>query len=286
MSERRIDVLLDGLAFPECLRWHNDRLWFSDVFDRTVHVVSSPGKSNVVLEVEGQPSGLGWLPDGHLVVVSMVDRQVLRLEGRTVKVHADLRPFFEHNANEMVVTDAGRAYVGTFGFDIDGGDSPAPAPLVCVELDGTAWIVADGLQFPNGAVVADNGATLLVAESYGQRISAYDLQPDGSLTNPRVWGELKPNVPDGMCIDAEGAVWVADPVSQGVMRVQRGVGSVEWIDTSQPAYGCVLGGTDGRTLFIATSESSEPDRSVQMRSGRIEATKVDVPAPASAVSVG
>lgn len=285
MTERRIDVLLEGLAFPESLRWHNDRLWFSDVLDHTVHVVSGPGTSQVVLEVEGQPSGIGWLPDGHLVVVSMHDRQILRLEGRSVKVHADLRPFFDHNANELVVADSGHIYVGTHGFDVDGGDSPAPAPLLCVEPDGTPWVVAEGLQFANGTVITDDGRTLLVAESYGQRITAYDIAADHSLTNPRVWSEVRPNVPDGMCLDADGAVWAADPVSQGVMRVQPGLGAVEWIDTTQPAYGCVLGGTDGRTLFICTSASSEPDRSVQLRSGRIEATKVAVPAAASAVTV-
>ncbi len=280
MAERRIDVVLEGLAFPECLRWHNDRLWFSDVYDHTVQVVAGPGKASVVLEVEGRPSGLGWLPDGHLLVVSMLDRQVVRLEGRTPVVHADLRPFFEHSANEMVVDETGRAFVGTFGFDVEGGDAPEPAPLVCVEPDGTAWVVAEGLQFPNGSVIADNGGTLLVAESFAQRITAYEIRLDGSLRNPRVWADLRPNVPDGMCLDASGAVWVADPVSQGVMRVDGSSGALDWIETSQPAYGCALGGSDGRTLFISTAAASEPEQCREERTGRIEATKVSVPGAA------
>ncbi len=154
--------------------------------------------------------------------------------------------------------------------------------MVCVEPDGEAWVVIDRLLFPNGAAIVetDDGArTLVVAESFGQRLSAYDLLDDGSVEQPRVWADLRPNVPDGLALDAEGAVWVTDPVHNGLMRVVEGSGAVDWVSTGdRPAYACALGGSDGHTLYVCTSPSSNPARTLSERAGRIEARRVAVPA--------
>lgn len=279
MADQHLTVLVDQLAFPECPRWHQGRLWFSDMHDGTVWSMARDAQAELVCEVPGLPAGIGWLPDGRLQVVSMTDRRLLRLEGGRLAVVADLSSFFSHNANDMVIDEYGRAYVGNFGFDLDGGGEPTSTCMVCVEPDGEAWVVIEGLLFPNGAAILPDGATLLVAESFGQRLSAYDLAEDGSAGNPRVWADLRPNVPDGICIDADGAAWVADPVNKGIMRVAEGGVVTNWIATGdRGAYACALGGTDGRTLFVCTAESSNPHRTVELRTGRIEATRVEVPA--------
>lgn len=282
MPDREVTVMLDRLAFPECPRWHEGRLWFSDMHDRKVWAMTQHAQSQLICEVAGQPSGLGWLPDGTLQIVSMTDRRLLRLEKGYLFEVADLTPFFEHNANDMVIDGSGRAYIGSFGFDLDGRGEPKSTSLVCVEPDGEAWVVIEGLLFPNGSVITPDGRSIIVAESFGQRLSAYDINPDGSLSNPRVWADLRPNVPDGICIDREGAVWVADPVKKGVMRVQSNGVIAEWIPTGdRGAYACALGGSDMSTLFVCTAESSNPARTVELRSGRIEAIRVEVPGPES-----
>jgi len=278
-------VLLERLAFPDCPRWHDGRLWFSDSHDGRVWAMAEEGQAEPVLAVDGRPGGLGWLPDGRLLVVSMLGRSLLRHDPEGLVTVCDLGRFSPHPWNDLVVAPDGRAYVGGFGHDVEAGDEPAGAPLVCVEPDGEAWVVVDRLLFPNGAVVLDApaGRTLLVAETWGQRLSAYDLLADGSAARPRVWADLRPNVPDGLTADAEGAVWVADPVLNGVMRVIEGVGAVQWIPTGdRGAFACALGGSDGRTLYVCTSTTSNPVKTVRERSGRIEAVRVDVPAAAYA----
>jgi sugar lactone lactonase YvrE len=277
-------VVIDQLVFPECLRWHDGRLWFSDLYDHKVVAVDvDTGARRVVCEVPGQPGGLGWLADGRLVVVSMRDRRLLRLDGDELTEVADLRSLTDFHLNDMTVDSEGRAYIGEFGFDPEAGDEPGGATMACVAPDGDAWIVIEELLFPNGIVVADESRTLIVAESYGKRLSAYTIESDGSLSDSRIWADLRPNVPDGICLDAEGAVWVADPVNQGVLRVVHDTGAVQWVPTGERgAYSCVLGGADGHTLFVATAESSDPERTRELRSARIEGFPVDVPAPGEA----
>jgi sugar lactone lactonase YvrE len=273
-------VIIDDLVFPEGPRWHQGRLWFSDIHDHRVVVSDEEGNAETVVEVAGQPSGLGWLPDGRLLIVSMTDRRLLRFEhGQLVEV-ADLSDLAPYHCNDMVVDQQGRAYIGNYGFDLDGGEEPTGTTLVCVEPDGEAWVVVEQMLFPNGIVVTPDNRTLIVAESFGQRLSAYDIDADGSLANPRIWADLRPNVPDGICLDDEGAVWVADPAHRGVMRVKEGAGAIDWISTGdRRAIACVLGGRGGRTLFICTATSTDPQKCIDARAGRIEAVEVDVPYP-------
>ncbi|HEY5153771.1 MAG TPA: SMP-30/gluconolactonase/LRE family protein [Acidimicrobiales bacterium] len=278
MADRSFTALLDSLVFPECPRWHDGRLWFSDVHDRRVYAMTADGQPEVIAQSEDFVGGLGWLPDGRLLFVSMVERKLMRLDSDGAKVVADLSALAPFHCNDMVVDAHGRAYIGNFGFDIDAGAEPTSTSLICVEPDGEAWVVVEQLLFPNGMVITDGGATLVVAESFGQRLSAYAMNGDGSLTNPRVWADLRPNVPDGICVDAAGGIWVADPVNRGVMRVVEGAGPVDWIATGRPAYACALGGPDGQTLYVCTADSSDPARTSELRSGRIETTRVDVPA--------
>jgi sugar lactone lactonase YvrE len=284
MADRTPAVLLDQLVYPECPRWHDGKLWFSDVHARRVFSMAADGEPRIELETPDMPAGLGWLPDGRLLVVAMVERKLQRLDPEGLVDVADLSPFAAFHCNDMVVDDQGRAYVGNYGFDIDAGAEATSTNLVCVEPDGEAWVVAEQLLFPNGMVIADGGRTLVVAESFGQRLSAYDLNQDGSLTNARVWADLRPNVPDGICLDAAGGIWVADPVNQGVMRVVQGAGPVDWIPTSRNPYACALGGDDGRTLYICTAESSDPGKTIELCSGRIESVHVDIGAPGTATA--
>lgn len=278
MPERQVSVVLEQLVFPECPRWHEGRLFFSDMHGGRVMAIDETGQVEVICVVPRRPAGLGWLPDGGMLVVSMTDRRLMRLDGGRLVQVADLTELAPFHCNDMVVGTDGRAYVGNFGFDIDAGAEPTGTTLVCVEPTGDAWVVVDELLFPNGMVITPDGRTLIVAESFGQRLSAYDIEPDGSLGSPRIWADLRPNVPDGICLDAQGAVWVADPIHKGAMRVVKGVGSVEWISTGdRGTFACALGGPDGRTLFLCTAESSNPTRTVELQSGRIEAVQVDVP---------
>jgi sugar lactone lactonase YvrE len=273
-------VIIDNLVFPEGPRWHEGRLWFSDMHDHCVVVSDEQGNAETVVDVPNQPSGLGWLPDGRLLVVSMTDRRLMRFENGALDEVADISHLAPYHCNDMVVDVHGRAYIGNFGFDLDGGEEPTGTTLVCVEPDGEAWVVVEQMLFPNGIVVTPDNRTLIVAESFGQRLSAFDIEPDGSLTDPRVWADLRPNVPDGICLDDEGAVWVADPMHRGVMRVKEGTGAIDWISTGdRRAIACVLGGADGRTLFICTATSTDPKKCIDARAGRIEVVTVDVPYP-------
>ncbi len=271
-------ILLDGLAFPEGPRWHDDRLWFSDQHDHRVVAVDTDGKAETIVAVPQQPSGLGWLPDGRLLVVSMLDRKLLRLDGDTLAEHADLAPLAPGACNDMIVDERGRAYVGNFGFDMYGGEDPRDASLVLVDPDGRTQIVGTPLSFPNGTVITPDGATLLVGESWGRRISAFDIAADGTLANHRVWAELEGATVDGMCLDAEGAIWAACPFTGRCVRVVEGGTIVDEVKVSHPgAFACVLGGPDRSTLFMCTAPTHVPDETRVARAGRIETVTVSVP---------
>jgi sugar lactone lactonase YvrE len=270
---RATEVLLDGLAFPEGPRWRGGRLWFSDMHADAVLAVDAAGRVERIAEVPGQPSGLGWLPDGRLLVVSMTDRRLLRPDPGGLVPVADLSAHATWHCNDMVVDARGRAYVGNVGSEIHGGARgvPTPAALCRVDPDGRVSVAARDLLFPNGTVITPDGRTLVVGESFGARLTAFDVDPaTGALSGRREWARLVRAVPDGICLDAEGAIWVASPVSAAVLRVREGGEVLERIPVSTQAFACMLGGEDRRTLFV-------PARCRAEATGRIETVRVDVP---------
>jgi sugar lactone lactonase YvrE len=253
-------------------------LFFSDQHDFRVVAMDPDGKSETIVEVEQQPSGLGWLPDGRMLVVSMLDRRVLRLEDDELVEHADLAPLTAGACNDMVVDAHGRAYVGHFGFDMYGGGELASASLILVQPDGATSVAADDIAFPNGTVITPDGATLIVGESWGMRLTAFPIAADGSLGERREFAALKRTAPDGICLDAEGAVWIACPFDGRCLRVKEGGEILAEVQTSAAgAFACMLGGPDRKTLYICTAPDHVPAEVRKQRGGRIESIEVDVP---------
>jgi sugar lactone lactonase YvrE len=274
----RLETLLDGLVFGEGPRWHEGRLWLSDMHAHTVLTVDLDGKREDVLHVPGKPSGLGWLPDGRLLVVSMEDRKLLRREANGALVlHADLARLARFHCNDMVVDARGRAFVGNFGFDLDAGETPCPTELIRVDPDGRAGVAASELRFPNGSVITPDGTTLIVGESFGGCLTAFTIAADGALTERREWARLEKAVPDGICLDAESAIWVASPLSNEVLRVREGGEVTQRIPTGRPAIACMLGGPDRRSLFVLSADSFRAEEAIQKRSARVAVVRVDVP---------
>jgi len=271
--------VLGDLAFPEGPRWRGGRLYFSDQHDHRVVAMTPDGTAETVVEVPKQPSGIGWLPDGRMLVVSMLDRRVLRLDGGELVEHADISHLAPAPCNDMVTDARGRSYVGNFGFDMYGGAPPRNTNVVAVDADGRAWVAADDVRFPNGSVVTPDNGTLIVGESMGAALLAFDIAGDGTLTNRRVWADLRPHgaTADGICLDAEGAVWVACPFSERVLRIAEGGALLQTVHTGRGTYACALGGDDRRTLYVCTAEGHEPEECRAKRAGRIDAVLVDVP---------
>jgi len=270
-------VILDGLLFPEGPRWHDGKLWFSDMQGLHVMTLEATGKVEQIIEVKGSPSGLGWLPDGRLQVVSMLDRRLLRLDPEGLVEVADLRHLASFHCNDMVVDKKGRAYIGNFGFDFAANAPVEPAEIVLVTPDGNARVVAEDVLFPNGTVITPDGQMLIVAETFGNCLTAFDIEQDGSLTNRRIWAKLEGMFPDGICLDAEGAIWVAAPHPGEVMRVLKGGDITHRVNVSTRPYACMLGGDDRCTLFVCTAGSAIPEEVSAMPGGKIETVKVEVP---------
>lgn len=282
----RAEPIADDLHFPEGPRPYGDGILFSDFYRREVLQVGLDGVLKAICTVENQPSGLGFQPDGDLWIVSMKDRRVLCLSKQNLELAndaaeltqvADLSSLAPSLCNDMVVDGTGRAYVGNFGFERHKGEAPRTTNLIRVDPDGSACEVADELAFPNGTVITPDGGTLVVAESWGARLTAFRLDEDGGLSERRVWAELEEVVPDGICLDAEGAVWVADPRGGGVHRVHEGGRVSRVIETpGRNAYACMLAGPERRHLFVCTAKTSGPEAEVA-RTGRIEVAEVEVP---------
>jgi sugar lactone lactonase YvrE len=275
MAEMR--TVLEGLAFPEGPRWHDGRLFFSDQHAHQVLALDPAGAVEEIVRVEQQPSGLGWTPDGRMLIVSMLDRRLLQFDGKRLTEVADLSALASFHCNDMVVAADGRAYVGNFGFDLDAGAPMRPATLVTVAPDGTASTAADEMRFPNGTVITPDGRTLIVAETTAGCLTAFTIEPDGSLADRRLWAQLDGAVPDGICLDADGAIWMACPLSSRCLRVTEGGAVLEEIATDRAAFACMLGGKDRRTLYICTSEMVDATDTVARRPGRIQTRDVDVP---------
>jgi len=272
-----LDVLVDGLTFPEGPRWHDGRLWFSDFYSHRVLAADRTGRLETIVEVPQRPSGLGWTRDGKLLVVSMLDRRLLRLDGGRLAVVADLSALATGPCNDMVVDGHGRAWVGNFGFDRHRGEAQRTTCIVRVDPDGKATKAADDLLFPNGTVITPDGKTLIVGETFAHRLTAFDVAADGTLSKRRAWAQIEGCYPDGICFDAEGAIWVSDPVGHRLVRVFEGGRIAREIDLApRGAYACILGGTDRRTLFVCTNSGSGPSMA-DKRDGRIEILRVEAP---------
>ena len=270
-------VLVDGLTFPEAPRWRDGKLWFSDFYSHRVLVADLGGRLATVVEVPQRPSGLGWMPDGTLLVVSMLDRRLLRVDAGTTRVVADLSTLATGPCNDMVVDAAGRAYVGNFGFDRHRGEPERATCIARVDPDGRVVRAADDLQFPNGTVITPDGRTLIVAETLAHRLTAFDVAADGTLSGRRVLATIDGCFPDGICLDAENAVWVADARRPRVVRIRADGTLDRTLATGQSgAYACMLGGADRRTLFVLTNSGSGPAMAAKT-DGRIEMYRVDVP---------
>lgn len=293
MSKRSLSVLSEGHHFLEGLRWHDGRLWMSDFYSHRVMAVDLDGNVEVMAEVPGQPSGLGWLPDGRLLIVSMTDRKLLRREhDGSLVLHADLSQLAAGYLNDMVVDSTGRAYVGNFGFDLFGGAPMRKAQLITVEADGRASSGGEGLFFPNGSVITPDGKTLIVGESAGNRISVFDIRAGGALGGRRDWAVFgaAPDhddgvkallgatvAPDGCTLDAEGALWVADASATRVLRVAAGGKILEEIQTAEGVYCAALGGKRGTTLFLAAAPNFHADERRSTKLAKILMTEVEVP---------
>jgi sugar lactone lactonase YvrE len=285
-------VVLEGFSYLECPRWHDGRLWVSDFYTERVVATDGRGGTEVVAEVPGQPSGLGFLPDGRLLVVSMRDHRLLvRDEQGQLTEHADLSDVVSGVLNDMVVDDRGRAWVGNFGFDLMGGAPLRYTTLTRVDPDGTVAVAAEDLGFPNGMVILPGGV-LVVAETFAGRLTAFDIGEDGELSGRRVWAQfgrtpetddvgaavgLLEVAPDGICADAEGAIWVADAVHNRVLRVEEGGRILDEIDAGTGVFACMLGGDDGRTLFLCAAPSFAEHERRPVREAQLLAVDVEVP---------
>ena len=278
MADLVLKSFVSGLSFPESPRWHAGELWFSDFYTHRVCRATPAGVVHSVVEVPGQPSGLGWLPDGRLLVVSMKNRRLLRLDGDALVTVADLSQHAPAPCNDMLVDGKGRAYIGNFGFDLPARAPFSPTVLLMVTPQGDVSVAAGDMHFPNGTVLTPDGRTLIVGESFGRRLSAFDVLDDGRLRNRRAWAEFEGKVtPDGICLDAEGAIWVASPVGHEVLRVREGGEVTHRLATQEQAVACMLGGEDRRTLYICTGRVMvTPEESLAARSGAIWQVRVDV----------
>lgn len=293
-KQREFKVVADGFTYLEGPRWHEGALWFVDFYTYGVYRAGPTGKVEKMVHVEQQPSGLGWLPDGRMLVVSMKDRKVLRQErdGKLV-VHADIWDKCGGHANDMVVAPNGNAYVGNFGYDLMGGAPHKNTTLVLVRPDGSSQIVADGLAFPNGMVVTPDQKKLIVNELFGNKISQFDIKADGTLGPRRDFanygdlgdeGDLGKRIgkaqilPDGLALDAEGAVWFADTIHHRAVRMAEGGKILDELNTAPDGvFAVALGGADGKTLFMCAAPDWDESARKAARQGRMLSTTVAVP---------
>lgn len=279
-----LTLLFSDLRFPEGARWHDDRLWFSDMHTGQVFASDPAARTlDEVTVVDDQPSGLGWLPDGSMLISCMTDRIVRRLgpDGE-LTVFADVSHLTDAPINDLVTAANGRTYLGGFGYDLYADSPQRPGPIFRLDLDGKPTIVEEDMVFPNGSIILPGTDTLVVAETWAARLSAFDIAANGDLENKRVWAELpEGSTPDGLCVDVQGGVWVSSIGTSQFLRVEAGGHVTHTIEVEgRCATDCVLGGPDGTTLFLLTSNSWQPAETT-VRSGRIEAVEVEVPGPRS-----
>jgi sugar lactone lactonase YvrE len=271
-------ALMTGLSFGESPRWHDGRLWFSDFGAHEVMAVDLDGSSEVVASVPGMPMGLGFLPDGDLLVVSARDGRLLRAApGQTPATYADLTVLSAHPWSDLVVDGRGNAYIGNIGFDFPAGEF-APGILALVTPGGGVSQAADGISFANGMVITPDNRTLILAETYAHRLTAFDIAEDGSLAGRRLWAGLPGGFPDGICLDAESAIWYADVPGQRCVRVRQGGRILQTIELDRGCFASALGGPDRRTLFLTAAEyPGTSDLADGRRTGQLLTVRVKTP---------
>ena len=279
MAERTTRLLADDFIFLEAPRWHEGRLWMSDVFDLRVYALDADGGREVICEVPQRPSGLGFLRDGSPLVVSALDRKLMRIERGRLVLHADLSDVAAGPVNDFAVDGLGRVYVGNFGYDYDAGEPPAAADLHRVDPDGSVHVVAHDMDFANGSVVMNHGKTLVVAETWVGRLTAFDVGSDGQLSGRRVFADLRERQPDGICVDAEGAIWAGCFNTGEFVRVREGGEITDVIPFEGRGVSCTLGGTDGHDLFCTVYAGSVDQIAARERRGQVHQLRVPVGAP-------
>jgi sugar lactone lactonase YvrE len=276
-----VQVLLTGLALGESPRWHDDRLWFANWGTQEVRTMDVAGSSAVAVRVPTAfQFSIDWLPDGRLLAIAGSEALLLRREADgDLVTHADLSGL-DRGFNELVVDGRGNAYVNGGGFNLMAGEAFAPGMIVLVTPAGAARQVADGIAFGNGMAITPDDSTLIVAESYAKRLTAFDIAADGSLSNRRVWADLGEGVPDGICLDADGVAWYADVPNQRCVRVREGGEVLQTVDLDRGCFACMLGGADRSTLFILAAEWHGVENAA---GGPPTGQVVAVPAPAPGV---
>ena len=296
-------LLAENLHFGEGPRWHNNKLWFSDFYQHSVMTLDLAGKIEKIVEIPNQPSGLGWLPNGDLLIVSMLDRKIMKYSNNELSLHSDLSKLTPFRCNDMVVDKDGDAYVGNFG-SLHHARDVKPTCLIHVDPQGNAEIAAKKLDFPNGTVITPDGKKMIIGETYAGRLTSFDIGLDKRLSNRKVWAKMMPTwyyigvrfalatiykllnlqvkegsitpfpVPDGICLDEGNGVWVASPTTSEVIRFEEGGVITDRLATPDRAYACMLGGDDGKTLFVITGKSSIPEEAQSEKNGKIYTTLV------------
>ena len=263
------NILLSGLCFGEGPRWRDNALWFSDMHGQKVIKMTPDGNAETIVELkDDQPSGLGWLPGGELLIVSMSQRRILSWDGNQTTQHADLSGLTKWHCNDMIVDLNGNAYVGNFGFDLHNGASPKSTEIICVDPSGQCRIVAQEIFFPNGMVITPDNKTLIAAETFGRCLSAFEIDENGDLGTKQNWAELPEGaVPDGICLDEAGGIWSASPTTNECIRQIKGGEVTHKIETEQGAFACMIG---EKKLYVLTSSSSIPSECLQNKDARIE----------------
>lgn len=302
---KELKKLTGGLYFGEGPRWHENKLWFSDFYSHKVMTLDENNSLETVCEVPSQPSGLGWLPNGDLLIVSMLDRKILKFSEGSISVHADLSEYVAHKCNDMVVGRDGTAYVGNFGMG-DAGESLNSTHLMIVKSDGTVLKGPDNLLFPNGTVITEDGKNLIIAETLGAKLTSFDIEDNGELTNRKLWARTSPlfslliikflsslgfdlskvdfskysknlHVPDGICLDEKNGIWIASPTTKAVVRIEKGGNITDTIYTPKGAFACMLGGKERKTLYVIISNSSDPEEAQASPEGEIHSIEVEIP---------
>jgi len=276
MARHQPSLFAEDFIFLEAPRWHDGRLWVSDVFDHLVYALEPDGRREKICRVPHRPSGLGFLPDGTPIVVSSKDRKLMRIDGHAIAEYADLSHFASGDVNDFAVDSQGRIYVGNFGYDYDGGAPRALTDIHRVDPDGSIRVAASGVEFPNGAVIVNGGRTLVVAETWAGRLTAFEIDARGLLVGRRVFADLGSREPDGICADAAGGIWVGCFNTGEFVRVVDGGAITDAISFDGRGVSCTIGGADGRQLFCTVYRGSVDELVAGKRNAAVYAVPVAI----------